>query len=55
MTEAKATQPLRLMIYDATQRTGLSQSWFIGGALYERLRWLDDCAGFSSCHITISN
>ena len=44
----KKQEPLRLMIYDATQRTGLSQSWFVGGALYESMRWLDDCQGFDS-------
>ena len=44
----KKQEPLRLMIYDATQRTGLSQSWFVGGALYENMRWLDDCQGFDS-------
>lgn len=54
MSKPEEAKPLRLMIYDATQRTGLSQSWFIGGALYERLRWLDDCAGFNSWEDALS-
>jgi hypothetical protein len=35
------------MIYDATDRKGLTQAWFLGGALYEALRRLDTCAGFA--------
>jgi hypothetical protein len=36
------------MIYDTSDRRGLSHSWFVGGALYQALRRLDDCAGFDN-------
>jgi hypothetical protein len=45
---ATIEKPLRLMIYDTSDRRGLSHSWFIGGALYQALRRLDDCAGFDN-------